>query len=159
MKIEIKSSHGKDYKVTETGTFYSTETPDALIEVLEHIRTNRLRCKFYYGDIETGRDYAEESDKIGTIGRSTGEIKIPLFIATPRSRGGSALFENIVMIKDINRRIIYKNPKYNAPSIVITPSDAILATKGYTHTLVVNGRIYSNHKSERAAVLLKTKLS
>jgi dTDP-glucose 4,6-dehydratase len=54
MKIEIKSSHGKDYKVTETGTFYSTETPDALIEVLERIRTNRLRCKFYYGDIETG---------------------------------------------------------------------------------------------------------
>ena len=157
MKIEIKSSHGKDYKVTETGTFYSTSTPNELIEVLERISKGRMRCKFYYGDIETGRDYAEESDKIGTIGRSTGEIKIPLFIATPRSRGGGQLFENIVMIKDINRRIIYKNPKYNSPALEITPSD--MPEKGYTHNLKVNGEIYSRHKSERAAVLLKTKLS
>ena len=45
MRTETHEFNGASvtYKVSEDSTYYDTETPDALIEVLERARINRTR--------------------------------------------------------------------------------------------------------------------
>jgi len=115
---EGKLSNGNTikYKVTPSGTAYHVDTPDSLVATLERLRNNRTRIRVYYGDRETGRDWEEQYGVLGTIGRSTGSIKIPLMIATSRSMGGGALLDNcIVKVEYANRRqggVIWQHVKY-----------------------------------------------
>ena len=80
MKTETHKIGDKDmvYKVSDSGTYYSNETPDNVIRVLESVGGTNQRVKIYLGDRETGRDWMEEDGKVGKIGRSSGSIKIPL---------------------------------------------------------------------------------
>jgi len=137
------------------GTSYRKDTPKAVIDVLENARMSKRRIKIYYGDVETGRDYHEEYDTTGTVGRSTGLRKAPLLISTSRSTGGGAIGTHfIVKIKDIESgRVLYKNDKYQQPSIEIEESP-----NGAEFVLMVDGEMYSRHKSKRSADLLKSKL-
>jgi hypothetical protein len=144
-------------KYTEVnGTFYQKGTPQAVINALENARNNKTRVKIFYGDPETGRDWHEEHDTTGTIGRSTGSIKIPLLISTSRSMGGGAILtKNIVKLRDTNTgRVLYQNEKYKQPSIEIVESDM----DGYSHNLIIDGELYSRHKTKRSAELLKSKM-
>ena len=85
-----------DYKEVG-GTFYKKNTPMKLIEVLERVREDRTRIVVDYGDIKTGRSWGEVNDIKGYIGRSTGEIKIPLLVFNSRSMGGGALLDNCIL--------------------------------------------------------------
>ena len=145
-----------DNYVEVNGTFYKKGTPQDVINALENARNNRTIVKIFYGDPETGRDWHEENDTTGTIGRSTGSIKIPLLIPTSRSSGGgSILTENIVKIKDTQSgRVLYQNKNYKQPNIEILES----TTDGYTHDVFIDGELYSRHKSKRSAEMLKSKM-
>ncbi len=144
------------YKIIN-GTAYHTETSDKVIQALETARQNKQRIKIYFGDAITGKDWNEVHDTTGTIGRSTGEIKIPLLIKTARSAGGAAILDHcIVKIKDIKTgRIIYEHGNYKSPIIEIVPSDL----PEYTHSTIVNGKLCGRHKSLKKAEMLKNKLS
>ena len=85
-----------DYKEVN-GTFYKKDTPKDLIEVLERVRENRIRIVVDYGDIKTKKSWEEEYDIKGYIGRSTGEIKIPILIYNSRSTGGGSLLDNCIL--------------------------------------------------------------
>ena len=84
------------YKVYN-GTAYRQETPDDLVLLLEELRENRTRIIVDYGDIKTGRSWGESCDITGRIGRSNGDIKIPLLIHNKRSLGGGSLLDDCIL--------------------------------------------------------------
>ncbi|NTU69222.1 hypothetical protein HGB13_00110 [bacterium] len=86
----------KDYKEVD-GIFYKKETPDDLIKVLNDCYKNDIRIIIDYGDVKTGKSWGEDCDIIGYIGRSTGEIKIPLLVYNKRCYGGGGLLDNCII--------------------------------------------------------------
>lgn len=109
----IKDLRGKEYKQTANGTCYHIETSDEVINVLENAIATNERIRVFYGDKETGRDWCEEYDTIGTIGRSTGSIKIPLLIKRIDSTGGGSLLTHCIVKVTQNKREVYKHPEYH----------------------------------------------
>lgn len=156
MKTETHRIGDKDriYKVSDSGTYYSEKTPDEVIRVLESVRHTDQRIKIYLGDRETGRDWMEEDGKVGKVGRSSGPVKIPILLRTINSDGGGAILEDcIVKIKTspaTTERVLYQHPKYHQPEIVITEK-GLPDNPDYTHTLTINGEVYSRHTSLRGA--------
>lgn len=90
-------------------TFYHEETPKQVIDILESARKNGTRLLFDFGDTKTGKSWGETFDIRGTIGRSTGNMKIPLLIRTKRSLGGGGLLDNCILkITDIEtKKVLY----------------------------------------------------
>ena len=152
--IDHKNGHKTTYKLHESGTAYHIETPESVCEALENARVSGRRLKLYFGDAKTGEDWCEELDTTGTIGRSTGSVKIPILLANSRYGGGAVLDHCIIKIKQAGR-VLYQHPNYQQPKIDIVPSDL----PKYSHNLNVNGKTYSRHKTERSAKMLAAKLS
>lgn len=102
-----------NYKRLENGTCYHAETSDKVIEALENARVNRLRVRVWYG--KDGKSWNEENDILGYIGRSTGNIKIPLLVYNRRSFGGGGLLDDcIVKIVDTKTgRTLYKHENFS----------------------------------------------
>ena len=163
MKTETHKIGDKDrvFKVSESGTYYSNETPDDLIRVLDSLRGTHQRVKIYLGDRETGRDWMEEDGKIGKIGRSSGPIKVPILLRTMNSQGGGAILEDcIVKIATSpagSARVLYQHPRYYQPAMEIT-NEGLEGKPEYTHTLRIGGEVYSRHTSERSAKKLASLL-
>lgn len=95
------------------GTFYHKETKKEVIDILESCLRNDTRIVVDYGDTQTGKSWNEEYDIKGYIGRSTGQIKIPLLVYNKRSRGGGGLLDHcIIKISTTNGgAVLYKHPK------------------------------------------------
>lgn len=144
----------KKYQVVN-GTRYSENTPAKVIKLLEEAIRHNFRIRVFYGDTETGRDWMEENGTIGTIGRSTGEIKIPLLIKTKRSIGGGSLLDGCIVKITMNEATMYQHEKYHLPEMKILPATEHLQEKGYTHTAFVfnkgNFEIHANFKSQEQA--------
>lgn len=103
--------NGKTY-IEASGTYYHYETPESVINILESARFAGNRVRLFYGDTETGRDWNEENDIMGTIGRSTGEIKIPLLIHNSRSMGASGILDHCIVKITVNGITRYEHPTY-----------------------------------------------
>ena len=85
--------------VVKNDTYYSEGTSPDMVNILERLRNEKKRVTFRFGDPKTGKDWGEDNDITGRIGRSTGQIKIPLLIHNRRSMGGGGLLSaNIVKI-------------------------------------------------------------
>lgn len=93
------------YKVVN-GTAYHIDTPDAVIEILENARLNNVKIRIFYGDGE--KCWNDEYDTIGTIGRSTGNYKIPILIKNKRSTGGGSILTDRIVRIDIKYKTLYK---------------------------------------------------
>ena len=105
-------TENKVYKTAESGTCYHSETPDAVIEVLEQAKEERKRVRIWYG--ENGKSWNEENDVLGYIGRSTGTNKIPLLVHNRRSYGGGALLDHcIIKVVDLKTgKTLYKHENF-----------------------------------------------
>lgn len=128
-----------DYNVVN-GTSYHKDTPQALIEVLERAREQGLRLRLFVGDSATGRDWCEENDVTGTLGRSMGTIKVPLLLHNARSIGGGALLDHCIVRVLHGKRELYRHPSYHLPEMRVTPINETetcgkvnLRQAGYTH--------------------------
>lgn len=108
----------KEYKFIN-GTAYHVETSNRVINILENIRNSKKRVRIFYGDPKTGRDWLEEYDTIGYIGRSAGKIKIPLLIKNSRSIGGGGILDNCIIKITMNKKTIYQHPKYTLGELQI----------------------------------------
>jgi len=156
MKTETHKIGDKDkvYKVSESGTYYSEETPDEVIRVLESLRGTNQRVKIYLGDRVTGRDWMEEDGKIGKVGRSTGLIKIPLLIRTINSHGGGAILDDCIVkiatSPTASSIVLYQHPRYHQPEMVIR-EEGLPDKPQYTHTIRIDGEAYSRHTSYGSA--------
>ncbi len=107
----------KNYKQSN-GTSYDERTPDEVVAVLESARQNRTRLHVSLGETEgpqAGRDWLEDSDVMGYIGRSMGPVKVPLLIANRRSTGGGAILDHcIVRIRTSSGgRVLWMHPHYH----------------------------------------------
>lgn len=111
-----------EYNVVN-GTSYHVETPVAVIDVLERARQSRTRIHISYGDTGTGKDWLEEFDITGYLGRSMGPVKVPLLIANRRSLGGGAILDHcIVRIRSsAGGRVLYQHPAYHFGNLAIRP--------------------------------------
>tara|TARA_R110000765_G_C18497394_1_gene554916 strand:+ start:19 stop:330 length:312 start_codon:yes stop_codon:yes gene_type:complete len=86
----------KNYKEVN-GTFYDVKTIEKVVKVLEDCRLNETRIVLDYGDIETGRTWGDVYDITGRVGRSTGNVKIPLLIHNIRSMGGPSILDHCII--------------------------------------------------------------
>ena len=105
-------------------TAYHSETPAAVVRILENKRQSRDRIRMFYGDQQTGKDWKEEWDNIGRIGRSTGNVKIPLLIKTARSRGGSGILDHCIVKIQSNGTTLYSHPSYHLGEMNVTETPA-----------------------------------
>ncbi len=106
--VEEKLSNGNTlYYVEREGMYFKVgiylgdknklEVFDNVSEELMNIILRAYKYKFrirvFYGDIHTGRSWNEEYDVMGKIGRTCGNIKIPILLRRKDSYygGGSSL--------------------------------------------------------------------
>ena len=98
-------------------TFYDERTSKQVRNILEKIRLHEHRVRLYYGDTKTGRDWEEVYDVTGTLGRSTGPMKVPILLHNIRSMGGGAILDHcIVRIRFANRKNggdLYRHPDFH----------------------------------------------
>lgn len=116
---------------------FNEKTSEAVQKAIIGAFNRRERVRVWYGDTETGLAWLEEYDVKGTIGRSTGEKKIPLLVNNARSMGGGALLDHcIVRIDSIaDHRTLYKHPTFSAGDLV----EVVPATPGYIEAVANNG--------------------
>ena len=121
------------------------KTNSKVIEAIDNVINTGIRIRFWYGDDETGCSWVEENDTIGTIGRSTGDYKIPLLIKNKRSLGGGAILTHcIVKLVDIsNNKVLYVHPKFSLPEIDC-----------YFMKVIVDHKVYANCDSWNQAIRL-----
>ena len=101
-------------------TWYIPGTPPNVINILEAYRSNKRLIRLFFGDGQTGRDYCEEWDVVGTIGRSAGSMKTPLLMADSSEGGGAISTNAIVRMMDVaSNRELYRHPEYKVPQIRI----------------------------------------
>lgn len=61
-------------------TWHHPDALPAVCKVIDRCLNNGTRVRLFYGDTETGRDWGEENDVLGTIGRTTGPLKTPILV-------------------------------------------------------------------------------
>ena len=151
----VTDSTGKQYQQTEGGTCYHMDTPEDLIIILEGLIGTRTKVKIYLGHALTGECWPEEHDSIGTIGRSTGWIKIPLLVPE-RSYGGPALMDNHILkiVSYPERRPIYQHPNFKQPTVEIRP----VKNEKFPFETWYNGSIHGGHTSKLSAQICAAKL-
>lgn len=138
------------YKIVN-GTAYNINTSDEVIKVLESARTDKKRIRIFYGDTNTGRDWMEIDDTIGTVGRSTGINKIPLLIKNSRSMGGGAILDHCIVKITIDKEIVYQNPEYYLPTMEIKEATDDLKMMGYFYSVFADGINTYNCKTKKQA--------
>ena len=116
---KIIEAFGKTYRVSETGTYYHVNTPEAVINELEKARAFGRRIRVFYGYTEAeagkedGTSWDEENDVVGYVGRSSGSVKVPLLIYNKRSTGGGAMLDHcIVGILGQGGGWLYRHPAF-----------------------------------------------
>lgn len=129
MKIEYQIVHG---------TYYHASTPIEIINVLEKARLNRTRLHISLGDAVTGRDWLEEFECFGFIGRSMGPIKVPLLLPLSRSIGGGAILDHcIVRIRHSSGgKVLWQHPKYHQGKIEVRQKEQPVALDDESTLLV-----------------------
>lgn len=138
------------YKVVN-GTSYHENTSEEVIKILERVRNSKERVRIFYGDTETGRDWMEIYNTIGTIGRSCGEVKIPLLIKNNRSCGGIGILDHCIVKITLDKKVVYQNPKYYLPDMEIKEASQELKADGYLYSVFADGKNTYNCKTLKQA--------
>lgn len=104
-------------------------TKPEVTQVLERLMRQRIRCRIWYGDVDTGKAWAEENNVLGTIGRSTGRRKVALLLHNANSMGGDAIRTAWIVRIDTtwDRCTIYQHPTFSSgfeTGRVVPPSTA-----------------------------------
>lgn len=158
--ITLSNGNTINYKIIN-GTSYHAETSEKVCSILENARINRQKIRIFLGDSETGRDWTEEYDTTGTIGRSTGDIKVPLIIKNTRSMGGCAILDHCIVKITIDKRTVYQHPTYHLPNLIAlshpVPNQdypyAVIETASIPHN--VQARFKTHKQAEKYIQFLK----
>jgi len=132
---------------------FDENTCDRVKTVLTDCYNNQCRVRIWYGDIDTGVSWLEEYDVTGTIGRSTGQQKIPLLIKNSRSSGGGGILCHCIIRIDVisSKCTIYEHPLFYVPTMGVYPNlDEDTKTK-YPFIVLKYGTIQARFKSRTSA--------
>lgn len=128
-----------------------TEVYDTLQlwHVLDRLIKSRERVRIWLGDRDTGKAWNEEYYVKGIIGRSTGDIKIPLMVNNSRSYGGTPLLDHcIVRIDSIaEHRTLWKHPKFYIPDMTLKYEE----TEAWPYRVYQEGKNICNFLTEDKA--------
>lgn len=171
--IEEKLSNGNTltYRVETSGTAYEIkrvlgggtveefpQVTDSLIQVLEQCRQYKNRVRLWYGDTKTGRSWNNEYGITGTIGRSCGDIKIPILVNNKRSHGGDAILTScLIRIDDIiSHRTLWRVDNFHVEKMRIELPSPELREDGYVAAVMMeedSGAVenVANFKKEKSA--------
>lgn len=155
---EVMISRNTDHiKYKQIGKlWFHEETAAKVCAAIRKAYDNEWVVKVYQGDIDTGKVWHEEYDRIGQIGRSTGSIQIPLLVPVGKHSGGGILDHCIVGLKIVDiGEWLYMHKTLQLPTVTIVPSDM----KEYTHNTLINGDLYGRHHSLEDAYKTREMLS
>lgn len=154
---------GMRQKGKEETEDYTATVNDELVYILSRCYEKRNRIRVWYGDTKTGRAWNEEYDIIGRVGRTTGELKVPILVYNARSCGGSEiLLSSLIRIVDIKTHrtlwavpnfhvekmeVVYKNGDYPFQVMQIRDTGEVVnianfknEASAYRYTDFMNGR-------------------
>lgn len=171
-----KGSDGKEYKVCN-GTFYSAEALDGAILALEYARVNRIRIRVFYAyktaeERENGAKDSEfdvlevwedENYCIGRMGRSNGNIKIPILLPSSSSCFGSPILDSrTVLVKTTEGKVLFSADGLKFPEWKVkADSDRNTCELLYKTSLMEDFKVYATCRNEdfQKAVHCMEKLS
>ena len=138
------------------GTSFDERTPDEVIRVLESARQNRTRLHISLGDTASGRDWLEEFETHGYVGRSMGPVKVPLLVANTRSLGGGSILAHcIVRIRtSAGGRVLWQHPDYHHGTLEIRQkTEPVTLPDGRTLTVDVlrDGELHASFEDMQKA--------
>ena len=103
-------------------THFDENTPESVKSILQSELHSENRLRLFYGDVQTGKDWEEEYDVMGYIGRSTGTKPILLLINNKNSSGGPAILTNCIVKITKNGYTVYSHLNYHHEQHQIKPS-------------------------------------
>ena len=109
---QLKHTKMKNFKVVDGVSFFEG-TNERVINILLDAMKHKDRIRIFFGDAESGADWCETYDTMGTIGLSYGPTKVPLLIHSIRSMGGDAILTDSIVKITRNKKVIYKHPNYS----------------------------------------------
>lgn len=130
-----------------TPTKYHDETPEEVRQLIErYIHSNKTVRVFY---CENGKDWHEENDVCGKLGRSGGTQPIPLIIPNnSRSIGGSSLLDHCIGRMIVDGREVYRHPNYYNGTYTTVPSDL----PGYETNVMIDGELHARFTKHASAL-------
>ena len=136
---------------------FHNETPEEVCQILANANRTSEKVKLYFGDKLTGRDWNEEYDTIGRIGKSAGDIHVPILLKTKRSIGGGQILDHcIVKIKSMaSGMTLYQHPGYVQPEVEIVH---VIEDIEFPYETLVNGNLHGRHKTERSEKITKNRI-
>lgn len=143
----------KTYKTID-GFYFDEKTDGNVIKEILKAYNGKYRIRIWYGDEK--KSWNEESDIIGNIGRSTGEIKIPLLIKSSRSYGGFRILDSCIVRIDVNygdcKKTRYiKDGVYFPTFYTLYDNDAL---KVYYDDIDGKQTLYGFNKTEKSTINL-----
>lgn len=131
------------------GTSYHSDTPKAVIDVLESVRKGYTHIRIFLGDVHTGRSWNEEHDVKGTVGRSMGPVKVPLLIPNVTSVGGGAILDHCIVriIETRSKKVLYTHPKFHTGKFSINYG----SEPGYPIELFNDSELHARFKTKEKA--------
>jgi len=132
--------------------YFHDETPDEVMQQINYAYHNELRVRIWLGSGTSGKAWLEENDVMGTIGKSTGGVPIPLLINNARSLGGPGILTHcIVKIMTTTGSVLYEHPTFNNPAdrAVITPVTGDHLS--YLGEVQIDGKCVARFKSVQSA--------
>ena len=133
--------------------YFKDETSDKVKQCIEHCYNSKLRVRIWYGDTDTGVSWLDEYDIMGTIGRSTGQQKIPLLIKNSRSSGGGGILCHCIIRIDIisSKRTIYEHPLFSVPLLTASTNNDNDTKNKYPFIVLKDNELQARFKSEKQA--------
>ncbi len=101
-----------------SGTYYRQGAPREVVSAIEAAMKKPKRVRIFNGDDETGRDWLEENDVSGFVGRSMGVRPCALLVPAGSNGGLPIDGTNIVRLL-VDGQEVYRHPKYVTPKIRI----------------------------------------
>lgn len=134
-----------------TALHFDERTPQAVQHALAAVHNTGQRVRIWYGDTETGAAWPEEHDVTGTVGNSTGRLKVPLLVHNRRSMGGAPILDAcIVRIDTTAGRTLYRHPKFDPGAWSYTYS-APGGTPGRPWVAFRNGSVHARFAEKKQA--------
>ena len=105
-------------------TYFDPGTDPRLARVLESCRRDGRKVRLVLGDTGTGASSLDEFDVVGTIGRSTGILKVPLLVEPGEAGGTAILCAHVLALMDWDTGLpLCRHDRWQPPELRIRASD------------------------------------